>query len=96
MFVLSSASTIDMRETSNSRSRRFLLKLLESIRYLAKQGVPFRGHHEDGTCFKRNLYQLLLLQAHEESGMQQWPKRREYISPQIVNELIVLMGLAVS
>ncbi len=37
------------------------LKLLECVRYLARQGLPFRGHHEDSVAFEGNLYQLLLL-----------------------------------
>ena len=35
------------RDTSNRR--RLLLKLLGSIRYLARQGLPFRGHREGST-----------------------------------------------
>lgn len=75
--------------------RRMLLKLLASIKYLARQGLSFRGHHEDMVSAEGNLYQLLLLQAQHDPTMSQWLKKRDYISPQVINELIVLMGKSV-
>ena len=48
-------------ETQNNRA--MFLKVLECIRYLARQGLAFRGHHEGSIAFEGNLYQLLLLQA---------------------------------
>ena len=71
------------------------MKLLSCIRYLARQGLPLQGHHEDPESFEGNLYQLLLLQAQDCLQMKTWLCRREYISPEIVNELIKLMGQAV-
>lgn len=75
--------------------RKMLMKLLSSIKYLARQGLPFRGHHEDMESFEGNLYQLLLFQAKECPDMETWLRRREYISPDIVNELITIMGQSV-
>ena len=75
--------------------RKMRMKLLSCIRYLAWQGLPLRGHHEDPESFEGNLYQLLLLQAQDCLQMKTWLCRREYISPEIVNELIKLMGQAV-
>lgn len=69
-----------------------LSKLLSSIRYLACQGLPFHGHFEDMHSFEGNLYQLLLLQAEECPEMKAWLSRREYISPEIINEIITTMG----
>ena len=71
------------------------MKLLSCIRYLARQGLPLRGHHEDPETFEGNLYQLLLLEAQECPQMKTWLHRKEYISPEIVNELIMMMGQAV-
>lgn len=79
-------------EADTKSHRRMLLKLLASIRYLARQGLAFRGHHEDSVSLEGNLYQLLLLQAHDDPVLSQWMKEREYISPTIVNEIITLMG----
>lgn len=72
--------------------REMLMKLLHSIKYLARQGLPLRGHHEDSLSFEGNLYQLLLLHATYCPEMTAWLSRREYISPDIVNELIRMMG----
>ena len=52
--------------------RCMLLKLLRAIRFLAKQGLAFRGHDESSEAFQGNLYQLLLLQAEECPKMNAW------------------------
>ena len=82
-------------EADTKNHRQMLLKPLASIRFLAREGLPFRGHREHSVSFEGNLYQLLLLQAHDDPVMSQWPKKREYISPEVVNKLIVLMGQTV-
>ena len=60
-------------ETINNRA--MFLKLLECIRYLARQGLAFRGHHEDSIAFEGNLYQLLLLQAKDSIQLASWIKK---------------------
>lgn len=79
-------------EVVKKMHREMFLKLLECIRYLARQGLPIRGHHEDSIAFEGNLYQLLLLQAKDCPQMGTWLKKREYISPEITNEIISLFG----
>ena len=49
--------------------QEMLLKLLSCIRFLARQGLPLRGHREDTESFEGNLYQLLLLQAQDSPRM---------------------------
>ena len=66
------------------------MKVLSSIRFLARQGLPFRGHHEDSESFEGNLYQLLLMQAQDHPQMKSWLYRKEYISPVIVNDLCTI------
>ena len=56
------------------------LKLLECIRYLARQGLAFCSRHEDRIAFEGNLYQLLLLQAKDSIQLASWIKKRDYIS----------------
>ena len=41
--------------------KTMLFKLLETVRFLGRQGLPLRGHCEDVESFEGNLYQLLLL-----------------------------------
>ena len=81
-------------EADNLFHRRMLMKLLSCIHYLAWQGLPLRGHHEDPKSFKGNLYQLLLLEAQECPQMKTWLHKKEYTFPEIVNELITIMGQA--
>ena len=68
------------------------LKLLECICFLARQGLPFCGHRENDTTFEGNLYQLLLLLAKDCPSLSLWLKERDYISPEIVNEIITICG----
>ena len=63
--------------------RAMFMKLLDCVLFLARQGLSFRGHYENSTG---NLYQLLLLQAKDSAAFGLWLKRREYISPEIINE----------
>lgn len=43
--------------------RTMLMRLLESIQFLVRQGLPLRGHKEDVADLGGNLYQLLLLRG---------------------------------
>ena len=79
-------------EADQKFHREMLMKLLSSVRFLARQGLAFRGHTETSEAFEGNLYQLLQLRSEQNNHMRLWLKKREYISPDIVNEIIVLMG----
>ena len=68
--------------------KSMLLKLLEAVRFLGRQGLPLRGHCEDVESFEGNLYQLLLLQSKDLPRMRQWLHQKEYISPVIINEIV--------
>ena len=72
--------------------RSMLFKLMRTVKYLAKQGLPLRGHNESAEVCQGNLYQLLLsVKAEECPSMKPWLQKREYISPVIVDEIINLM-----
>ena len=77
-----------------AKSRRMLLKILNSIRFLARQVLLLWGHcdNSDG-----NLYQLLKLQAGEDHELLGWLQRRvnKYTSPEIQNDLIKVMAMYV-
>ena len=92
-----SASSVDtllskQLENQQSNHRVMLINVLEAIKYLTRQGLSLRGHHEDNESFEGNLYQLLQLQSENCPGMNSWLRQREYISPDITNELIMMMG----
>ena len=99
MKIASKSSTVDVgaqlsrqHDADQRNHRAMFLKLLECIQFLARQGLPFRGHHEDSDAFEGNLYQLLLLQAKVCTPLGSWLKKRDYISPKIINEIITLCG----
>ena len=53
--------------------KTMLLKLLEAVRFLGRQGLPLTGHFEDVESFGGNSYKLyLLLQSKDCPGMRQW------------------------
>ena len=65
-----------------------LLKQLSSLTFLLRQGLAIRGHKES----EGNLIQLLQLRFEDESGIQKWLNNGNYLSHDIVNEMITLMG----
>lgn len=80
------------RDSNQASNRKMLMKLLSCVRYLSRQGLALRGHNYD---MEGNLYQLLLLLAQDCPEMSSWLHKREYISPEIINEIIKLMGQSV-
>lgn len=76
------------KEKDQEINRKALMVLLSSIRYLARQGIPLRGHSEkDG-----NLHQLLRLRGTELPRIKEWLAVGYYTSHDISNEIIKLMG----
>ena len=72
-----------------------LLKVISTIRFLARQGLALRWHLEDVNNLEGNFYQLLLLQAEELPELKSWILKKEYTSPEILNEIITIMGQSV-
>ena len=68
--------------------RSMLLKQLSSLRMLLRQGLAKRGHDK----FDGNLEQLLQLGSEDDKDLKIWLKNSEYLSHDIVNECISLLG----
>ena len=68
--------------------RAGLLKQLEAMRFLLRQGIALRGHSEE----EGNLHQLLTVWSGDRTAMKSWIEEGKYMSHEIVNELITLMG----
>ncbi|CAB4027642.1 Hypothetical predicted protein, partial [Paramuricea clavata] len=68
-----------------------LLKQLSSIRYLARQAQSLQGKTE----IESNLHQLLKLRAKDVPELLEWIDNGRYLSHDIINELINMMGNAV-
>ena len=75
-------------------NRQYLLKVAQSVKFLARQGIPLRG---DGNESDSNFMQLLYLCGVNDpqflTGLQLRSDR--YTSPQIQNELIKVMAVNV-
>ena len=67
--------------------REILLKVLSTLRYLARQGLAIRGHHDDG-----NLIQLLNCRSEDIASLRSWMLDRKYLSHDIINEQIEIMA----
>ena len=67
------------------------MKQLEAMKFLLRQGIALRGHSEE----EENLPHLLALWSGDSAVVKDWIKAWKYMSHDIVNELITLMGLNV-
>ena len=89
---LQAPSIVDQLSISASRehaqNREMLLKVMSSLQFLLKQGLPVRGH----TSSDGNLVQLLKLCSEDCPPLSRWLQNQQYMSPEIINELIKLMG----
>ena len=76
------------KEEQQKRNRHSFLKEVSSIRVLARQGLSLRGHtEEDG-----NLFQLMKARAEDDKNIEKWLQDGAYMSHDIVNEIIKIMG----
>ena len=71
--------------------RHMLTKLLSTICFLVRQGLPLRVHHEDVNSLNGNFYKLLLLRAEDCPQLKSWVLQKDYTSPDIVKEIISIM-----
>ena len=76
-------------------NRQCLMKIAQNIRFLARQGLSFRG---DGAEDSSNFNQLLHLRALDDPSLLTWVQRKaeKYTSPEIQNELLKTMAQCVT
>ncbi|KAJ8049944.1 Zinc finger MYM-type protein 1 [Holothuria leucospilota] len=66
-------------------NRRMLVKVFTSVRYLARQGLPLRGHEDD----EGNFWQLLHLREEDDPNLAIYTvSATSYTSPQAQNEML--------
>ena len=70
--------------------RRCLAVIIEWLQYLARQGIPIRGHNDN----ESNFVQLVKLRARDVIVLENWIKNKtqNYLSHEIQNELLHLMS----
>lgn len=71
-------------------ARAALLKIISSIRFLGRQGLPLRGHtHSQG-----NLFQLVKLRCEDNADLKVWIDKqyKDFTSWKIQNEVLQIMA----
>lgn len=67
----------------------YLIKVLSTIKYLARQGIAFRGDKDDSDY---NFVQLKL-RSSDDPRIQTWMKRtKDFTSPELQNEFLKVMS----
>lgn len=72
--------------------RKMLMIQLSSLRHLLRQGLAIRGHDQE----EGNLMQLLSLRSEDCCELKGWLKDKNYLSSEIINEMISLMSRSVT
>ena len=95
------SSTVDIGDmlnkqavTEKQENREYLLKVLSTVRFLARQGLALRG---DGDERDSNIHQLLLLRGEDFPSMKKFLERKQlkYSSHEVHNEFLSIMALQV-
>ena len=83
------SQTVAAQKRENSRC---LMKLLENIVFLGRQGLALHGDSDDKTG---NFYQLVLLRAKDDPALLKWINKTydRHMTPQAQNEILKLLSL---
>ena len=73
---------------------------MESIRFLAKQSLPFRGNWSNDLKSEEdsNFHKLLLLRSLDDQDLERWLNsgwKIKYTAPKIQNKILEIMSLRV-
>ena len=95
VLKIKSAASVNIGAILDARTKeqqlqrqRCLLKHLSSMRFLARQGLAFRGHEEK----EGNMIQLLQMWSFYDPDIKEWLRDGKYLSHIIINEQIKLLG----
>ena len=73
------------------QNRHYLAKIIETLQYLARQGIALRGDNDE----EFNFIQLLKLRVKDDGVLASKLKEGEYTNHDIQNEIIALMATEV-
>ena len=75
-------------------NRRCFMAILDSIQYLARQGIPLRGHSSDEDS---NFFQLLIMKSKEFSESKAWLEKKQgkFVTHDVQNEILTIMSNSV-
>lgn len=97
VFNRKSTNVVSMLSNQLSKDQqdaRFcLLKIFETVRFLAVQGLPLRGNIEQNS----NFIQTLLLRSIDNPILSNWMQRSKYrwVSHEIMDEILYMLSLQV-
>ena len=74
-----------------AENKKCLLKIIETVQFLSRQGLALRGKENDENS---NFWQLLKLRAKDFPKMEKWLRKKteKYTSHDIQNEMLILMA----
>ena len=75
-------------EKDHKHRQDMLMKILESIKFLVRQGLSLWGHSDK----ESNLIQLLKTRATDVEGLEAWIGSGKYLSHEVINEIIEMMA----
>ena len=78
-------------EAEKLTRRKNLLKILSSVRYLARQGLPLRGDGDDKNSEFKNFYRLLVTRGEDDPELLRWIEQkhgRKYTLHEMQNEML--------
>lgn len=83
-------------EQQKHENRAAVATIIDCVRFLAKQGIAYRGHDESATASNRgNFLELLSFLAKYNPSLQKWldnhPGNASYLSPESQNEFITVL-----
>ena len=83
---------LNKHQREQVENRKCFLKIQSNIKFLARQGLPLRGHGSEIDC---SFVQLLKLRAEDDPRIDRWLVKRtdKYTSADIQNEILKLMSL---
>ena len=100
VMIVLPKTTRDIGETLSSahmkkkeESRKVLVKIIQNIKFLSRQGTALRGHDDA----ESNFTQLFKLRELDNPVLTTWLRTRsdKYMSPEIQNELLEVMSLSI-
>ena len=86
--------------TIAAKIKKYYRRILENIRFLARQSLPFHGNQSNDSKSEEetNFHQLLLLRSLDHQDLVKWlnsGSKIQYASPEIQNEILKIMSLQV-
>lgn len=77
---------------NQERSRQALVKIVQSVKFLARQGLAVQGHSSDS----ENLFELMRLRGQDIPELDRWlSQRQKWMSHDIQNEMLRIMAHSV-